>query len=214
MTNAMDPGDRGPAPAARRFRERRAVDIALLALAASVLGACANVELAVVGDAPRTATCERDGQRFDAIVVWGTRWRPDQKDVRDREAIAARGIERFFRSTGCFSTSRVVRDDARIAAFGDPDARTLAAERVPPSARVLAIAVRELGPVLVLGGTSVVEGGTEVVLDIASHDGASGRRLAAFQACRRHGGAWVVKGVATLEDDLVAALTAALDPQR
>ena len=214
MTNAMDPGDRGPAPAARRFRERRAVDIALLALAASMLGGCASVEVAVIGDAPREATCERGEARLDALVVWGTRWRPDQKDLRDREAIAARGIERFFRSTGCFSSSRVVRDDARIAGVGEADARALAGEGAPPPARVLTIAVRELGPVLVLGGSSAVEGGTEVVLDIASHAGAGGRRLAAFQVRWRHGGAWVVKGVATLEDDLVAALAAALEPKR
>jgi lipopolysaccharide transport protein LptA len=73
--------------------------------------------------------------------------------------------------------------------------------------------VRELGPVVkLLGSPVLVEGGTEVVLDIRVAVPATGESVADFRAHWQHGGPWALKGVATLEQDIGSALQAALQP--
>src|SRR5262245_53511888 len=181
----------------------------LLALAAG----CASTRFTATGDPPAAPLCQGPGDMVAALVLWGPRWRSDQKDVPSREASAQRGIERFFASSGCFSEARVVRADRPPSALSLPEVRDRAAAEPAAPSRVLLITVRELGPIVkLLASLAVVEGGTEVVLDIRSVAPASGELLADFTAHWEHGGPWVLKGVGTLEQDIGAALQAALKP--
>lgn len=73
--------------------------------------------------------------------------------------------------------------------------------------------VRELGPIVKIGSSAaLVEGGTEVVLELTEY------RLPALSAQRsfsvnwRDGGPGVIKGVASLPQDMQAALTAGMQP--
>ena len=78
---------------------------------------------------------------------------------------------------------------------------------------MVSITVRELGPVLKLfSSLALVDGGTEVVLDIVAFSpGRPGSRVD-FSVYWQNGGHGVVKGVASLPEDMAAALAAALRP--
>lgn len=79
--------------------------------------------------------------------------------------------------------------------------------------RVVRIVVRELGPRLIIGLPVIVEGGTEVLIDVRVLDPWSSTPLASASISWRNGGAFVIKGVKSLDDDMSAALDAALMPQ-
>ena len=127
------------------------------------------------------------------LVVWNTRWRPDQKEPEKREAAAWQGIQQFFIRLSCRTEIR-------------------GAEAIPADtagfSKVVSITVRELGPVLKIGLPVPVEGGTEVVFDSKVIDGRSGKSLAELRTHWQNGGPFVVKGVRTLSEDMTAALVA------
>jgi len=125
-----------------------------------------------------------------------------------REAAAADGLASFVASAGCFASATLQRL---------PNG---AANRVPPLLvepgagpdTVVVVTVRELGPTLALGASpALVDGATEVRLDLAVSTRAQPVPRA-FTVHWRNGGPGVVKGVATLAQDMQAALAAALQP--
>jgi len=61
-------------------------------------------------------------------------------------------------------------------------------------------------------GRALVEGGTEVVLELKVLDVHTGEPMANLHTHWQNGGAFVIKGVKTLEQDMSAALQAALAP--
>ena len=150
-----------------------------------MLGGCASTTVDMSGPGARERWCDPS---LSALVLWTPDWRPDQKDVPAREAAAQRGIDRFFSGSGCFSKAVVHRSSTVEAGFQ----------------RVIFIKVRELGPIVVIGSPSILEGGTEVVLDIKVLD-----TPAEFRTHWKNGGAFVIKGVGTLEQDMAEALGAA-----
>jgi hypothetical protein len=78
---------------------------------------------------------------------------------------------------------------------------------------VVSIGVRELGPVLkLLSSATLVEGGTEVVLQIGVRLPKSAVQAREFTVHWRSGGPGVVKGVASLPSDMGAALRSGLQP--
>jgi hypothetical protein len=78
--------------------------------------------------------------------------------VPDREAAAAQGITRFFADGGCFASAVVARVDPASRRLPCPAGSDL----------LLVLTVRELGPtVKLLSSAALVEGGTEVVVDVA-----------------------------------------------
>jgi hypothetical protein len=175
------------------------------------MAGCASTEFSSSGETPRQPLCETSGAPLSALVLWGPQWRPNQKDVPDREAAAQRGVERFFAESGCFSTAVLLRPAP--GELTDQHLLQLAHTHQARPDRVLVVTVRELGPVLrVFGPIAPVEGGTEVVLDIRAVDVKSGLSMARFQSHWRHGGPMVVKGVDSLASDMYAALKAALPP--
>ncbi|MBI4978982.1 MAG: hypothetical protein HZC28_16000 [Spirochaetes bacterium] len=149
------------------------------------------------------------------VILWGTRWRLNQKDVPLREAAAERGIERFFSTARCFSKYRIFRSIGGRPALdlSAAELHAFAATNIAASDRILSITVRELGPVVKLfSSLALIDGGTEVVLDISEIVPATGETAGSFIAHWQNGGPWVIKGVATLEDDIVSALREAMSP--
>ena len=171
--------------------------------AAFVLAGCSSTTIRF--DPPSPGAVCAPAER--GLLLWTTRWRPDQKDVADREAAAAEGIRRFAMESGCFSPAQA----KRIAASDGPALEESLRGTKDSADRVVVVTVRELGPVLkVLSSAAGVEGGTEVVLDIAAHRTAAGASPTRFTAHWFQGGPGVVRGVAGLSDDMQAALRAAL----
>jgi len=169
------------------------------------LAGCVSTTTVTLTPGPQRPVCDASAR---ALVLWLPHWRPDQKDMADREAAAADGLARFVASAGCFASATLQRL---------PDN---AANRVPPLLAepgagpdtVVLVTVRELGPTLALGASAaLVEGATEVRLDVAVSTRAQPVPRA-FTVQWRNGGPGVVKGVASLAQDLQAALAAALQP--
>lgn len=187
----------------------------LISFAVLVLLGCATTQFQATGQSPPQPLCQGAGEQISALVLWGPKWRPDQKDVPMREAAAGRGIERFFASSSCFATSKIVRKigDREAIDLSSTEARALVAGDSAVPSQVLFITVRELGPILKLQlSLSPVEGGTDVVLDIRAVSLTTGETTADFTSHWRNGGPWVIKGVATLEQDIGSALQEALKP--
>ena len=182
---------------------------------AAIVAGCATTKVETTGAAPNAPLCQASGESLSALVLWGPAWRPDQKDVPQREAAARQGIDDFLASSGCFTRYQVQRLAGSAAAVV-PDRQellVLAAAAESKADRVIVITVLELGPVLKLFGTgALVEGGTDVVLGISALDAKTGTDLADFRTHWQNGGAGVVKGTTTLPQDMSAALTAALAP--
>jgi len=175
------------------------------ALVATLLAACASTTVTLT-PTPQTPVCEHSA---NALVLWMPLWRPDQKDVAAREAAAAAGLSSFFSSSGCFA-----RTELRRVSSLSP-AATPAEQGTPDGLfnTVVTITVRELGPVVkLLSSASLVEGGTEVVLQITARSLAPARAAQAFTVHWRNGGPGVVKGVASLPSDMSAALRSGLQP--
>ena len=154
---------------------------------------------------PQLPVCQASSA---AVVIWAPQWRADQKDVSARDLAAADGITRFFKDSGCFA-SVSLRRVPQLSASGIQSA---ASEVAQPYDRLIAIAVRELGPVVKLGSSvALVEGGTEVVLNVVEYKLANATPRS-FSVHWLNGGPGVIKGVATLPQDIQAALAAALQP--
>jgi hypothetical protein len=189
--------------------------VSLISLVMLVLFGCASTHFQVTGQTAQQPLCRPLGEKASALVFWGPKWRPDQKEVPRREAAAQRGIEQFFAASECFAKVRLIRK------VGDRESIDLPPTEVPGFAatyasdfnHVLFITVRELGPIVKLfSSLALVEGGTDVVLEIRAVSPSTGQIIADFTAHWQNGGPWVIKGVATLDQDLAAALQEALKP--
>lgn len=174
-------------------------------LCAALLSACASTQVSLV-PSPQLPVCDRSAV---ALVLWAPQWRPDQKDVPEREAAAASGLDRFFAQSGCFGRTELRRVDSLSpqALASDPGASSGSFDTV------VTIAVRELGPVVkLLSSASLVEGGTEVVLQVTARRPPATQPDRDFTVHWHHGGPGVIKGVRSLPDDMRAALHAGLKP--
>jgi len=130
------------------------------------------------------------------LVLWTTQWRPDQKDVAERDAAEWQGIQRYFVRSRC---------KAEIRNTGTVPADTKA------FGRIVVLTVRELGPVVRIGTPSLLEGGTEVVVDVKALNNVTGARLADLRMHWKDGGPFVIKGVGTLAADMAEALRATFE---
>lgn len=199
----------------RRPPARHAIRTAgtLLAAAACVaVVGCASTKVQTSGRALRAPLCEPSKPKLSALVLWGPRWRPDQKEPQLREAAALRGIVEFFDSTGCLSDVDVRRyaDDSSAPVPTDDQLLRIAQESKPLPDRVVLVVVRELGPRLEFGIPTLVEGSTEVVLDVRVLDAKAAATLAEVRTYWRNGGTFVVRGVGSLDHDMSDALRSTL----
>jgi hypothetical protein len=144
----------------------------------------------------------------NAVVLWSAKWRPDQKDVIAREAAAADGLARFFEKSGCFSSAAL----RRLPEISKQAIEGTVAEAATRNEKLVLISVRELGPTVKIGSSlALVDGATEVVLDVSEYV-PTRPAPRTFTVQWRSGGPGVLKGVATLPQDMQAALTAGLQP--
>ncbi len=169
------------------------------------VGGCASTTAIKISPSPQPPVCEASKQ---ALVLWRTQWRADQKDVLERENAAAAGIGQFFESSGCFKSASV----ERLPQLTEGQATHTAAAAASQRGKVVLVSVRELGPTVRIGSSlALVEGGTEAVLDIAEFISAEAAPRT-FTVQWSSGGPGVLKGVVSLPQDIQAALAAALQP--
>ena len=181
-------------------------------LCLSALLGCASTKVETSGSRLEKPLCPAGAGKFSALVYWGPQWRPAQKEPALREAAALRGIQDFFANSPCFVNADIRRLPGEPAATAPSDEQLLrlAAAEVPVPDRVVLIVVRELGPKLVIGFPVLVEGGTEVVIEVRVLDGHTSESLADVRTHWQNGGTFVVKGVNTLDQDMSAALRTTL----
>lgn len=195
-------------------RPQRPLGSRLLALiaAAFVLAGCASTQVETTGTPLAQPLCLESRPPVNTLVYWGTAWRPDQKEPQLREAAALRGIEQFLGRASCLAVTAVHHLSTAQAQWSNVDLLQLASGTTPSPDRVLLVVVRELGPRLLIGVPVLVEGGTEVRVDVRVIDGRTAASLVATQTLWRHGGPFVIKGVQTLDRDLAEALGTTLLP--
>ena len=185
--------------------------LATICVCAALFG-CASTKVEISGSAPKEPLCKAGAEKLSALVYWGPQWRPDQKEPSLREAAALRGIQDFFANSRCVANADIRRLPSEAAATvpSDEQLLRLAAAASPAADRVVLIVVRELGPKLLIGIPVLVEGGTEVVIDVRVLDLHTSESLADVRTHWKNGGTFVVKGVKTLDQDMSAALRATL----
>lgn len=177
------------------------------------LGGCASTKVETTGSPLKEPLCRVGAQAINAVLYWGTQWRPDQKEPSLREAAALRGIQDFLGHTSCLAVAGIHRLPTGDALPSDEELMRLATASSAKPERVVLIVVRELGPRLTVGIPVIVEGGTEVLIDVRVLNPQSSTSLASASTFWRNGGTLVIKGVKTLDQDMSAALNAALMPQ-
>lgn len=179
---------------------------ATIVVAGIILIGCANTTVRIT-PLPQTPICN---SALSALVLWSPQWRPNQKDVSERETAAEAGLRAFLQASGCFKNSEF----RRLPSITPP----IVAAEVDSAKRqfdkVVSITVRELGPVIkLLASLALIDGGTEVVLQIAEYTVPGGTQTRGFTVHWEHGGPGVIKGVASLPQDMQAALIMGLRPR-
>lgn len=211
----VDPGRRGRRPLRAAAGPTGAVRRATLALVVScLLAGCASTRVETAGRPLAAPLCEPGVPPVRTLFFWRPQWRPDQKEPALREAAALRGLEAFASHAGCLEVVGIRR---LPTAAGEPDdeaLRALAGSAVPPPDRLVLVVVRELGPRLVVGTPALIEGGTEVAIDMRVLGMRPAESLADVRASWRHGGAFVIRGVGSLDRDMRDALGAVLMPTK
>jgi len=177
----------------------------LSALLTALLTGCASTTVTLT-PSPQAPVCDPAAA---ALVLWAPQWRPDQKDVPQREAVAHAGLQDFFSESQCFARSELRR-------LPDLAPETIATQLGPAASQfdfVLLISVHEFGPVVrLLNFPALVEGATEVVLHVTTYQAPAFAVSREFTVHWRNGGPGVIKGVTSLSDDFRAALRVALQP--
>lgn len=169
-------------------------------VAAALLSACASTTTMTITPSGQRPVCQPQSA-LKASVLWRTHWRPDQKDVAQRESAAAQGIADFFSGAKCFPTATIARAESADVKTAVPSGSDL----------LLVLTVRELGPTLrLLSSPALVEGGTEAIVDVALYVPNESGPSREFTIHWRDGGRGVIKGVQSLPADMAAALNAGL----
>jgi hypothetical protein len=183
-------------------------------ICACTLVGCASTKIETSGSSLREPLCQAGAEKVSVLVYWRPQWRPDQKAPPLREAAALRGIEDFFASSRCVATVDIRRlpGELSVDVPSDEQLLRLSAATAPSPDRVLLIVVRELGPKLVIGIPVLIEGGTEVVIDVRVLNVHTSKSMANVRTHWQNGGTFVIKGVKTLDQDMSAALRTTLMP--
>jgi hypothetical protein len=171
----------------------------------SLLAGCASTKIETTGAPLKEPLCQAGKPSLSTLVYWGTKWRPDQEEPSLREAAALRGIQDFLSRSGCLSVVAVNRLNTEQVLASNEELIRLASSSNPKPQRVLLVVVRDLGPRLLVGIPVIVEGGTEVLVDVRVLDATTSESLATTQTLWRNGGTFVIKGVKTLDQDMSAA---------
>ena len=181
----------------------------VVALAILTIGGCATTQVTthVVGN--KHASCKAQATAQTVLILWGTAWRDNQKEVALREKMASQGIAQYFKTSSCFSNVEVLKVAAGREAVGLSDAEALkfAISTGGHYGKVIFVRVEELGPLVIIHPSPILwEGGTEVVLRIRVLNVHSLVLETDIAIHWKNSGAFVLKGTKTLEQDIQAAL--------
>jgi hypothetical protein len=174
------------------------------------LAGCASTTVKTTGSLLKEPLCQAGQPSISTLVYWGTKWRPDQKEPQLREAAALRGIQDFLNRSGCLSVVAIHRLATEQVLASNEEIIRMASNSNHNPERILLVVVRELGPRLLIGFPVLVEGGTEVLVDVRVLYAATSESLATIQTTWHNGGPFVIKGIKTLDHDMSAALAVTL----
>ena len=176
--------------------------VMLFAAGACLLLAGCSTTVATLNPSPQKPVCERGS---NALVLWETQWRQNQKDIAEREFAAETGLRQFLVQSGCFAHAEVRRMNTHdLKPLKGSDGRF---------DKVISITVREIGPIVMLFSTDgMIEGGTEVVFDITEYALPELNPKRQFAVNWFNGGALVIKGVESLPNDMQEALGIGMKP--
>jgi hypothetical protein len=183
--------------------------LAIVSVIVTLVG-CATTRLTTHAVGNKPPLCQAQALPEIALVLWGTAWRENQKEVALREGMASRAISQFFNTSLCYSKVNVLKLAAGREAVGLSDAEALrfAASTGVQYEKVILVRVEELGPLLIIYPSPALwEGGTEVVLRVRVLNANTSALEADIAIHWKDSGAFVLKGTKTLEQDLQAALT-------
>ncbi|HMS27609.1 MAG TPA: hypothetical protein PKC80_09600 [Burkholderiaceae bacterium] len=186
--------------------------IAGLCLCLCVAG-CTSTKVNYTGEAPSRSICQSSSESLSALVLWETKWRPNQKDVQQRELAFQQGLQLFFTQSGCFSTYELKRVQASQNGqhFNLSELLKQASNIKPKLNRIIVVTVSELGPVVrLLSSAALIEGTTEVVFDIVATNVDTGTLIANFRLHWENGGSMLLKGVESLPQDVNTAMQVAM----
>ena len=197
-----------PVSQEQSLKVRNFIIIASFALV--VLAGCATTSIETTGSPLGKPFCQADKPVVTTIVLWGPQWRHDQKEPHLREAAALRGIKDFLNHFSCISVTRIQKLSWGEHTPSNEELLHIAVSSEPVPELVLFVVVRELGPRLVIGIPHIVEGGTEVKIDVRVLETQTSKLLANTSTLWRNGGTFVIKGVGTLDSDMSSALSSVL----
>ncbi|MBU1213999.1 MAG: hypothetical protein KKA63_02060 [Gammaproteobacteria bacterium] len=193
----------------QKYKSMRSLLTALIWISFTLsLAGCATTTIETSRPRLQQPLCVEGTLSPPVAIYWRPQWRPDQKEPPVREALAQKGIERFIARHACLNVRELKRLPSGQETFLD-QALVQQAGRAGAE-QVVVIVVRELGPKLTIGIPVILKGGTEVVIEVRILNAASAAPLADMRTHWEKGGAFVVKGLWTLEEDMDAALEASL----
>lgn len=180
--------------------------LAVLVIAA-MLGGCATTRVDI-SPSPQTPVCD---SAASALIFWAPQWRQNQKDASKRETAADTGLKEFLQTSGCFKNSEL----RRVASLTLTVVTSEFASTNRPFNKVVVITLQELGPVVkLLSSLALIDGGTEVMLQVTEYIPSAENPTRTFIVHWENGGPGIIKGVASLPQDMRAALIMGLQPDR
>lgn len=203
------------APSRHRKAAIFVVKLLMSAFSIVVFGGCAATQVTTHAVGNTMSSTSAMATKQTALILWGTAWRTNQKEVALREGMAGRGITQYFSTAPCFSKVEILKSAAGREAVGmsDVEALNFAAAAGKEYGLIILVRVEELGPLIMIHPSPVLwEGGTEVALRVRVLN----TRTAALETDTaihwRNSGPFVLKGTRTLEQDIQAALASVFRP--
>ncbi len=185
------------------------LQLIFLLLSSLFFSSCSAAESSIHAAGRAPPLCDRQAEKENAIVLWGTAWRSNQKEMQFREQKAAGAVERFFKEQSCYAKTGIVRNlsgrDPML--LSDIEAFNLVSALPEKYDKIIILRVEELGPLLVFYCSPILwEGGSEAVVRIRILDVKSASMASDVVIHRRDSGPFVLRGTERLEEDLTAAL--------
>lgn len=124
----------------------------VVALAILTLGGCATTRVTTHAVGNRPPLCFAQATSQTALILWGTAWRENQKEVALHEEIASRGIAQYFNTSSCYSKVEVLKLAAGREAIelSDAEALKFVMSMGGRYGKVILVRVGELGPLVII----------------------------------------------------------------
>ncbi|MFN8578059.1 MAG: hypothetical protein U0354_14565 [Candidatus Sericytochromatia bacterium] len=168
-----------------------------------MLNSCASTII----NSHKIGTTKELCSKKSVLVFWGTAWRDNQKEKNLREEIASKAINKYFSNSKCFSDFKVVKNLNNKESISLSDTELLNQTKDSKIDKIITIRIEELGPILNLNlGLVLVEGATEVKLRVKVIDIKTSSIDYDNSIDWKNGGAYIIKGIGTLESDMIDLL--------